>query len=291
MGSLQEIGREGRRDRLLRCSLWTVALLAAASIASQMLAAQPSKPAQAPAPDVPTNAGLASGSVPSRKIIPATASKAAHPPLRGKAAREKAAKEKAAQQAADKAAADAAAALAAKPPQPELPHWPVNDQAGKATVTWDSHGLRIDAANSSLQQILNDVAAVTGATVEGFGADQRVFGAYGPGQARVVLSQLLEGSGYNVLMVGDLGQGAPRQLLLTTRVAAGAAPANPNAANNNQAEDTENEEEPAPQPVPTRAGFPPGMAGRAPQQMQQERQQMMERAREQQQENGNNPPN
>jgi hypothetical protein len=77
--------------------------------------------------------------------------------------------------------------------------------------------LKVDAENSSLSQILKDVATATGSSVEGFDQDRRVFGAYGPGQARDVLSQLLQGSGYNVLMIGDLGQGAPREIVLTSR--------------------------------------------------------------------------
>ena len=47
-------------------------------------------------------------------------------------------------------------------------------------------------------------------------SDERVFGAYGlRSQARDVLAQLLQGSGYNVIMIGDQGQGTPRQLLLS----------------------------------------------------------------------------
>jgi len=108
------------------------------------------------------------------------------------------------------------------PPPPEIPHWPANEQPAEAFVAWDSQGLRINAANSSLEQIMKDVSTATGAKVEGLGNDQRVFGAYGPGQARDVLSQLLQGSGYNVLMIGDQGQGAPREIMLTLRQAAGA---------------------------------------------------------------------
>jgi len=35
--------------------------------------------------------------------------------------------------------------------------------------------------------------------------------------ARDVLSELLDGSGYNVLMIGDQGQGTPRTLVLTAK--------------------------------------------------------------------------
>ena len=91
-----------------------------------------------------------------------------------------------------------------------MPDWPVNDKPSPASVVWDATGLRINASNSSLQQILSEVSTETGTKVEGMGADQRVYGVYGPGQARDVLSQLLQGSGYNVLLAGDIGQGAPR---------------------------------------------------------------------------------
>ncbi len=166
-----------------------------------------------------------------------------------------------------------AAVFPAKPPAPGVPDWPAFDKPAEASVVWDSQGLRIDAANSSLEQILKDVSTATGAKIEGFGADQRVFGQYGPGQARDVLSQLLQGSGYNVIMIGDQGQGAPRQVLLSSRQAGGAQPlARPaNSANN---EEDEVEEPPAnPEPSPVRPGFPPGSAPRTPQQIMQEMQQ------------------
>jgi hypothetical protein len=156
---------------------------------------------------------------------------------------------------------------------PEPPHWPVNDKPVEASVVWDSQGLRIDAANSSLQQIMKDVSTATGTKVEGLGSDQRVFGDYGPGQPRDVLSQLLQGSGYNVVMIGDQGQGAPRQVVLSLRQAANS----PSAARNtpaNSDEDTEAEEPAQPQePAPGRPGFAPGAPPRSPQQIMQEMQQ------------------
>ncbi|MDE3200895.1 MAG: hypothetical protein KGN79_08240, partial [Acidobacteriota bacterium] len=102
------------------------------------------------------------------------------------------------------------AAKPAAPAQPEMPKWPVNDSAEPAKVTWDSHGLEIRAANSSLIQILHDYAVATGSKIEGLSKDERIFGTYGPGSANEVLTRLLNGSGYNVLMFGDLGQGTPR---------------------------------------------------------------------------------
>ena len=52
--------------------------------------------------------------------------------------------------------------------------------------------------------------------------DQRVFGKYGPGPACDVLSELLEGSGYNVLMIGGRDTSAPLKIILSVRSAAGA---------------------------------------------------------------------
>ena len=176
------------------------------------------------------------------------------------------------------------------PAAPKLPNWPANDRPGKASVTWDSQGLRINAANSSLEQILKDVSAATGAKVEGMGSDERVFGAYGPGQARDVLSQLLQGSGYNVMMIGDQGQGTPRQVVLSARQngdsqSAAAGP----AGNPDEDADVEEQPQPTPQPPvqPFRPGFPPGGPVRTPQQALQERQEQQQ----QQQQSPVIPPN
>jgi hypothetical protein len=180
-------------------------------------------------------------------------------------------------------------------PAPETPKWPAFDHAVQASILWDSQGLRIDAANSSLQQILQDVSTATGAKVEGLSSDERVFGAYGPGNARDVLSQLLQGSGYNVLMIGDEGQGVPRQVLLSMRQTANAQPAAKTVPNDSSEED-EPDEPPAPQEAaPIRPGFQPGIPPRSPQQimqeMQQRQQQMQQQPNPQQPQPAANPPN
>ncbi len=175
-------------------------------------------------------------------------------------------------------ARDQAATAPVTPAAPPAPVWPINSHPSPASVVWDSQGLRIEASNSSLQQILHDVATATGAAVEGSVPDQRVFGDFGPGKARDVLSQLLQGTGYNILMVGDQGQGAPRQIVLSSR--RGGNPAdhtNGGALNNNDDDAAENEvDEPLqPQPVlpATRPGFNQEEPVRTPQQMMQEQQQ------------------
>jgi hypothetical protein len=170
-----------------------------------------------------------------------------------------------------------AAAVPEAPKAPGAPKWPANDQPAQASVVWDSQGLRIDASNSSLQQILKDVETATGAEVEGLGDDERVFGAYGPGLARDVLSQLLHGSDYNVLMIGDLGKGAPRQIVLSSRKPGDAKnPADKAGASSGDEDAPEPEADEQPQqpvPQPNRPAFGPGGPPRTPQQIMQEMQQ------------------
>ena len=176
------------------------------------------------------------------------------------------------------------------PPPPVLPKWPVNDQPSEATVVWNSQGLRIEASNSSLSQIIKDISNSTGVKVQGLGPDERIFGNYGPGKARDVMAQLLEGTGYNVLMIGDQGEGTPRQILLSARTRGGAQPAGDNQAaapNNDENSDADDQpDQPPQQPSPPalRNGFAPGAPPRTPQQIMQELQQ-----RQQQQLQPNNP--
>jgi hypothetical protein len=186
-------------------------------------------------------------------------------------------------QSAKTIATPVVAAVPVAPPEPELPRWPANDHPGPATVTWDSQGLRIEADNSSLAQILRDVATATGATIEGFSDDQRVFGSFGPGQARDILSLLLQGSGYNVLMMGDQGQGTPRRILLSLSNGAPHGAQAPASGSASAEEDDADNEEPAPQPEPQR---PPGLPARTPQQIMQEMQ-----LRQQQMQQRGGPPN
>ena len=188
------------------------------------------------------------------------------------------------------------------PPPPPPPNWPVLDRPNNATVTWDSRGLHIEASNSSLQQILREVAVNTGAKIEGLGQDQRVYGSYGPGQARDVLYQLLQGSGYNIVLAGDLGQGTPRQIFLSPRHGAANAPAVTNApAQDNNEEDVPEdvvEEPPQPPPPPQPQGndqpganpngpnpppgaFTPSGPIRTPQQVMEEMQQRQQQQEQQ----------
>lgn len=125
---------------------------------------------------------------------------------------------------ANRASAPAPASVptpAPVPPPPIVPAWPVNQAPTAAVVQWDSHGLRISAKNSSLKQILAEVSARIGAKLDGAVGEERVFGEYGPGPAKEVLTQLLQGSTYNMLLIGDQGEGTPRQIVLSARHAEG----------------------------------------------------------------------
>lgn len=164
------------------------------------------------------------------------------------------------------------------PPATPLPYWPVNDQPKPAAVTWDSRGLSIVASNSSLADILQQVSVATGVHVRGFSADQRIFGSYGPAPAREVLSELLSGSGYNVLILGGLGGQPPTEVVLSPRPTGPAPPAPPmqqSSFDNGYNEDAS--------PAPPGPAFQPGPQVRTPQQIMEE----MERRRQmfQQQQN------
>lgn len=188
------------------------------------------------------------------------------------------------------------AQAAAQPEPPPTPKWPAFDQPTQASVVWDSHGLEISAANSSLTQILKDVSTATGVEIQGVNADQRVFGVFGPGSARDVLSQVLQGSGYNVIMVGDQGQGVPRELLLSARqsrtqqAAVRNTPTSSDSMNNNNDDDDTPDDQPMPiqqEAPPIHPGYQPGVPPRSPQQILQE---MQQRQQQQSQQPGQ-PPN
>jgi hypothetical protein len=122
-----------------------------------------------------------------------------------------------------------AEAIAMQPSASSTPISPADQPPNQAKLNWDRGSLKIEAFNSSLNQILRQVAAETGAKLEGFTQDQRVFGIYGPGPVSDVLSKLLEGSGYNVLMIGRRDAVAPVEIVLSARL-----PAGPQTATNNQ---------------------------------------------------------
>jgi hypothetical protein len=74
--------------------------------------------------------------------------------------------------------------------------------------------LTVEAHNSELGPILQEISRVTGMSVTGgLKGGPRIFGVYGPAHPRSVVTTLLAASGYGFLLVG--GDAAPRQLVLT----------------------------------------------------------------------------
>lgn len=113
---------------------------------------------------------------------------------------------------ARKPAAVAQASLIQTAPQ-TVPQPDAQPAVVPARVTLLNGQLTVSAENSELSQILLEIARVTGMSVTGLNGGPRVFGVYGPADARTVLTTLLAASGYNFLLVG--GDAVPRALVLT----------------------------------------------------------------------------
>jgi hypothetical protein len=126
--------------------------------------------------------------------------------------------------------------------------------AAPATVTQSSGSLAVKADNSSLADILHQVASKTGMQLDGLSGDERVFGTFGPGDPRDVLNSLLNGTSYNVMMVGDLANGAPRELLLTRKSGAPPTPSPQPGAQPNQGQDDDAASDDEPPPDEVRPG-------------------------------------
>lgn len=180
--------------------------------------------------------------------------------------------------------------IAVRRPASQAPIGDSNPPPNEASVSWNNRGLEIEASNSSLNQILHQVAVDTGAKLEGLTQDQRVFGRYGPGPASDVLWKLLEGSGYNVVLIGGPGFDTPLEIVLSVR-----SPASPHTTANDQNRGEQSKTEPPPNyppepphPEPVQNPFGKGDPPRDPMQFMQEilqRQQQIDQQQEQQ----NNP--
>jgi hypothetical protein len=169
------------------------------------------------------------------------------------------------------------------PSQPQVAPSLLDKPAQPATVKLSAGSLSVAANNSSLTDILHSLSTASGMTIDGLGKDQRVFGIYGPGSPREILSQLLDGAGYNFLMVGQTDAGVPREIVLTARTN---APISPPSASSR----TDEDEEPPPPPTedtPTIPAAPPPsdqpQRPRTPQQMLQDLQQRNQQQQQPQQ--------
>jgi hypothetical protein len=154
--------------------------------------------------------------------------------------------------------------------------------AKEAQISFADQRLSIHAENASLTAILHEVASKSGMHITGLASDERVFGTFGPGSPRDVLDDLMNGTAYNLMLLGDLANGAPRELILTQATRTGgttSAPVNAAAEQTNSADDSPGDQETqdvsqqAPPPdVPPPPPTSPGV--RTPQQLFEQLQQM-----------------
>ena len=121
-------------------------------------------------------------------------------------------------------------------------------QQHRAEVTYTAGQLFVSANNSSLNQILHDIAHETGMKITGGVADERVFGQYGPAAPSKILRTLLDGTGSNMLLL-EATRTTPAELILTPR-RGGPTPPNPNACHTRRGT----------APAPRTAEYPPAPA-------------------------------
>jgi hypothetical protein len=88
--------------------------------------------------------------------------------------------------------------------------------AYRARIEFTGGQLTVSADNSSLDQILSDIAQITKMKITGGVADERVYGTYGPDSPQAVLTALLDGSGTNLLLL-ESPQHTVQELILTAR--------------------------------------------------------------------------
>jgi len=97
------------------------------------------------------------------------------------------------------------------PPLPSGPTGPVQQipldsiAAVPPQVTFQNNQLTIVAPNSTLAEILRAVRKQTGAEIEVPAAPERVVTHLGPGPAREVMAELLNGSRFNYVLLGSPG--------------------------------------------------------------------------------------
>jgi hypothetical protein len=86
----------------------------------------------------------------------------------------------------------------------------------RAEVVYSGGELKVTADDSSLNQILREIASETGMKITGGVADERVYGKYGPAPLSPVLASLLEGTSSNMILK-ESGEGAAAELILTPK--------------------------------------------------------------------------
>ena len=256
-----------------RCLFWTAAALLAVSCQAQVMQAPGTMPGRRL--PLPTKRESQDAPGPPRPSTPQSVPTTPQAKPTGAAAP---AANTAPNAAPNAAATQPAAALKA----PSLADKP----AVPAQVTLHDGSLSVDARNSSLSDILKHVEATSGMTVDGFDKDSRVFGVYGPASPREVLSELLDGAGYNFLMVGTGSDGTPREIVLTARSNAPVSAPSPGGGSQQEEEEEPSFPQPQqvepPQPQPP-VNQPPEQRPRTPQEMLQELQRLRQQQQQQQQ--------
>ncbi len=134
-----------------------------------------------------------------------------------------------------------------------------------ASVRFESGALSIHAVNATLSEVLFQIQKVTGAeiAIPAGTEQQKVAGDFGPGTASEVLSELLNGSGLNFVVVGSDADGnLLRSVILSRKDGEADSPAAfaqqdaPAAAQNIDPDNTE-PTAPVPQQAPPQAPLPP----------------------------------
>jgi len=114
----------------------------------------------------------------------------------------------------------------------QAPATPAQMPSTTPTISYSDGLVAVTANNSSLNQILSAISQQVGIRITGGVTDERVFGNYGPEPPARVLSELLDGTGVNMMLVQASGS-SPTELILTQRNG-GPSPPNPNAIQNDQ---------------------------------------------------------
>ena len=87
---------------------------------------------------------------------------------------------------------------------PPVPATLMNSAPVMPTVTMANGLLTIDAPNSILSDVLDEIQKATGATIEGASPTERVAVKLGPGDPEQVIAALLHGTPYDYVILGSL---------------------------------------------------------------------------------------
>ncbi|PYQ38202.1 MAG: hypothetical protein DMG99_19495 [Acidobacteria bacterium] len=135
---------------------------------------------------------------------------------------------------AQRRAIKARAKKAELPPLPSGPTGPVQPMPLDAIasvppqVTYENNQLTIVASNSTLADVLRAVRKTTGADIDVPAAPERVVTHLGPGPARDVLADLLNGSRFNYVLLGAAGNDtALTRVVLVAKTEGATSPSQP----------------------------------------------------------------